>query len=105
MRPTNSVTISGYISGPVVDLTKQGWTCCKTTLDCEGRFDVQIFANSTAARLLLEEFHKGDRIVVRGHLSMSPAKQFQIVVQHVAICEGNPVTTLENRPRLAEESA
>ena len=102
MGPCNEVRLSGVLES-VTALRRQRWTCCTATIECDGRFPVQLYATSEAASLLMHEFHKGDYIVVRGHLSMSPRGEFQVSVRFVALCEGRPRVFLENRPRIAEE--
>jgi len=104
MGPCNDVRLSGVLES-VTDLRKKSWFCCTAMIECDGHFPVQLYATSEAASLLMHEFHKGDYIVVKGHLSLSPRGQFQVSVRFVALCEGRPRVLLENRPRIAEERA
>jgi len=102
--PCNEVRLSGVLES-VTALRRQGWVCCTAILETDGHFPVQLYATSEAANLLMEEFHKGDYIAVKGHLSRSPRGEFQVSVRFVALCEGRPRVFLENRPRIAEERA
>lgn len=91
MGGINRIQISGtLLSVEKVRLTN--FPSCKAQLEIDSsRFlVVPLFApNDAAAELTL--FKEGDNVIVIGHLSSSPAGEFQIVVQSVKASTPKPV--------------
>jgi hypothetical protein len=78
-----------------------GWLSCKAILVADGGFTFPCYATGPAAKQLLE-YHRGDYIVITGHLSKSPERELQVVAQECREwmpAEQKSPTKLGNHPR------